>query len=160
MDLIQEIDASGVLILTLLCVLVELALHFLQLRGSRPSAQEIALQKEHATLAAKAKKLNSVDMFVEHSKVLRQMNTVKKQEQTLAVERIAKSSVPGFVGYVQPLLLIAVVVYFWSSPLVVFPPGHLMPVERLVAMPLFPIGSVSAGGWWILCRRVTSRLLK
>ncbi|KAF0699470.1 Aste57867_9940 [Aphanomyces stellatus] len=160
MHLIQELDAQSLLVLTILCAAVEIILHVITTRGSRPSEGELALQREHAVLAAKAKKLNSVDMFVEHSKFLRQMNTIKKKEQTLAIERMKNATVPGFLGYVQPVLLVIIVLLFWSSPLVVFPPGRLMPVERLVAMPSFPVGVVSAGGWWLVCRRVMGKLLK
>ncbi|RHY03320.1 hypothetical protein DYB25_011154 [Aphanomyces astaci] len=158
--MIQAVDAPSLLVLTLLCVMVEVLLHVLQTRGSRPTQAELALQRQHAVLAVQAKKLNSVDMFVEHSKLVRQMNTIKKQEQTLAVERLAHAAVPRYFGYIQPVLLAIVVVVFWSSPLVVFPPGRLMPVERLVAMPFFPAGSVSAGGWWLICRRVLGKVLK
>ncbi|ETV91767.1 hypothetical protein H310_13825 [Aphanomyces invadans] len=158
--MIQAIDAPVLLVLTLVCIAVEAVLHAIQTRGSRPTQAELTLQRQHAVLSVQAKKLNSVDMFVEHSKLLRQMNTVKKQEQSLAVERLAKAAVPGFFGYIHPILLAAIVIVFWSTPLIVFPPGRLMPVERLVAMPFFPAGSVSAGGWWLICRRVIGRVLK
>ncbi|OQS01745.1 hypothetical protein ACHHYP_20014 [Achlya hypogyna] len=157
--LVEDIDATGLLLLTLLCVIVEATMHWYQTRGERPGPKELRLQKEHAALAATAKKLNSVDMFVEHSKVLRQMNTLKKQEQTHAMMRMQQATVSPLAKFVQPVCLAVLVVVYWSTPLVAFPSGYLMPLERLLAMPFFPAGVISAGGWWCLCRRVLGKVL-
>ncbi|EQC25775.1 hypothetical protein SDRG_16371 [Saprolegnia diclina VS20] len=157
--LVEELDAPSLLILTLLCVLVEASMYYYTHRGERPGADELRLQKEHALLSLQAKKLNSVDMFVEHSKITRQMNTIKKQEQTLAMERMAQFTVSPLVKYVQPACLVLIVALYWNAPLVLFPSGYLMPLERLLAMPFFPAGVVSAGGWWCLCRRVLGKVL-
>lgn len=41
----------------------------------------------------------------------------------------------------------------------VFPQGFMLPMERLMAFPGFPLGAISAVGWAGICRRVSSKLL-
>ncbi|OQS00352.1 hypothetical protein THRCLA_05993 [Thraustotheca clavata] len=159
MRLVEEIDAESLLVLTFMCIALELCVYYYQHRGERPTLEEVNLQKEHAALALKAKKLNSVDMFVEHSKLTRQMNNLKKEEQTLAMKRMAQYTVSPMLKYFQPLCLLTIVILFWNSPLILFPSGYLMPIERILAMPFFPSGVISAGGWWCLSRRVLGKVL-
>jgi hypothetical protein len=49
--------------------------------------------------------------------------------------------------------------YYWNEPLVVLPQGYMLPVERLMAFPGFPLGAVSAMGWAGICRRVSVQFL-
>ncbi|KAG6614025.1 protein GET1 [Phytophthora cinnamomi] len=57
-----------------------------------------------------------------------------------------------------PVLMGLAMLYYWNEPLVVLPQGYMLPVERLMAFPGFPLGAISAVGWAGICRRVSSNL--
>jgi hypothetical protein len=49
--------------------------------------------------------------------------------------------------------------YYWNEPLAVLPQGYMLPIERLLSFPGFPLGAISAVGWAAICRRVGTKLL-
>lgn len=59
----------------------------------------------------------------------------------------------------QPVLMGLAMLYYWNEPLVELPQGYMLPVERLMAIPGFPLGAISAMGWAGICRRVSDKVL-
>ncbi|TYZ63124.1 hypothetical protein PybrP1_008207 [[Pythium] brassicae (nom. inval.)] len=118
-------------------------------RGQQLSPTELALLRQYNEHVAVVNRLNSVETFVEQSKAIRRMNAVKKQMQELAVERLQKAAPSNLQKRINQV----------RTPLVALPQGYLVPLERLLALPGFPFGSVSAVGWAVVCRRVGTKLL-
>ena len=82
--MLRTIDCWTVASLTLYVICINVLLHWWKLKGTKLSPEEQELVKQMDGLLKKEKKLNSVDTFVEHSKLQRVMNQVKKQQDLLA----------------------------------------------------------------------------
>ena len=60
--------------------------------------------------------------------------------------------------YFSPAAVVLATIYWWSAPLVWFPPSWFWPWGYLLSKPGFPIGAISAASWAALCLRATKRL--
>ena len=70
----------------------------------------------------------------------------------------------AFSMLMQPMAAIVLTYWWWGQPLVVFPPSYFWPFGWIFSKPLFgstiPSGALGALGWYIVCSRGCSRILK
>lgn len=132
-------------------------------RGSQLSPVEQEMLGEYNAQVRLVNRLNSVETFVEQAKATRKMNSLKKKLQELAVERQAASAPSSLHKQIDriwtPAVMGLVLMYYWNEPLIVLPQGYMIPVERLMSFPGFPLGAISAVGWAGICRRVSAKIL-
>lgn len=81
---IETLRCYDVVAIAVLMFTLDIAMHLWNQRGTQLSPQETALLKQYNDQVAIVNRLNSVETFVEQSKAIRKMNTVKKQMQELA----------------------------------------------------------------------------
>ncbi|KAE9214662.1 hypothetical protein PF005_g9736 [Phytophthora fragariae] len=160
---ISALKVYDVLLIAVLVFAVDLAMKLWSDRGAQLSPAEQKLLGEYNAQVRLVNRLNSVETFVEQAKATRKMNALKKEMQELAVERLAASAPSElqkqFDRVRTPVLIGLAMLYYWNEPLVVLPKGYMLPVERLMAFPGFPLGAISAMGWAGICRRVSAKLL-
>ncbi|KAH7491606.1 hypothetical protein PRIC1_002986 [Phytophthora ramorum] len=160
---ITALKVYDVLLIAVVVLAVDLAMKLWNGRGAQLSPAEQKLLVEYNEQVRLVNRLNSVETFVEQAKATRQMNSLKKEMQELAVERLAASAPSElqkqFDRIRTPVIMGLAMLYYWDEPLVVLPQGYMMPVERLMSFPGFPLGAVSAMGWVGICRRVSAKLL-
>lgn len=82
--MLQNIHDKAVLGIALYVFVTEYIVYYFKNRGTKLGLDEIQLLKEYQLLLRKEKTLDSVSMFVEHSKLQREMNQTKKKMDTLA----------------------------------------------------------------------------
>lgn len=160
---VDQVLCYDVLAIAVVVLVVEVIMALWSRRGNKLSPEEAALLKQYNEQVRVVNRLNSVETFVEQSKAIRKMNSIKKQMQERAVERMQRTA-PSvlekrFNQLRTPLVMLFLGVYYWNEPLVVMPQGAMMPLERFLAMPAFPLGSVSAVSWASVCKRVASKLV-
>ncbi|KAG1683962.1 hypothetical protein DVH05_012274 [Phytophthora capsici] len=160
---ITSLKVYDVLLVAALMFTVDLAVKLRNGRGAQLSPAEQKLLGEYNAQVRLVNRLNSVETFVEQAKATRKMNALKKEMQELAVERLAASAPSElqkqFDRIRTPAIMALVLFYYWNEPLVVLPQGYMLPVERFLAFPGFPLGAVSAMGWAGVCRRVSAKIL-
>lgn len=81
---IESLRCYDLVVIALLLLALDAAMHLWNTRGTQLSQEETALLKQYNEQVAIVNRLNSVETFVEQSKAIRKMNTVKKQMQELA----------------------------------------------------------------------------
>ncbi|CAH0473193.1 unnamed protein product [Peronospora belbahrii] len=160
---IITLKVYDVLLIAGVMLAIDLAVYLWNRNGTQPTLAEQKLMGEYNAQVRLVNRLNSVETFVEQAKATRKMNAIKKKIQELAVERLAAcapSELQKQLGRIRtPLLMGLIMLYYWNEPLVVLPQGYMLPVERLMSFPGFPLGTVSAMGWVGICRRVSRKIL-
>ncbi|TDH71492.1 hypothetical protein CCR75_006496 [Bremia lactucae] len=160
---ITALEVYDVLIIAVVIFALDLAMKILSERGAHLSPAERKLLGDYNAQLRLVNRLNSVEMFVEQAKATRKMNALKKEMQQLAEERVAESVSSEFYKRFDrirtPVLMGIILLYYWNEPLTVLAQGFMLPLERLMAFPGFPLGSISAMGWAGICRRVSARIL-
>ncbi|ETI42434.1 hypothetical protein F441_12419 [Phytophthora nicotianae CJ01A1] len=160
---ITALKVYDVLLIALVMFAMDLAMKLWNGRGTQLSPAEQKLMGEYNAQVRLVNRLNSVETFVEQAKATRKMNALKKEMQELAVERLATSAPSElqkqFDRIRTPALMGLLMLYYWNEPLVVLPQGYMLPVERLMSFPGFPLGAISAMGWAGICRRVSAKIL-
>ncbi|RLN51734.1 hypothetical protein BBJ29_006885 [Phytophthora kernoviae] len=160
---ITALKVYDVLLVAVVVFVMDLAMKLWNGRGSQLSLAEQKLLNEYNAQVRLVNRLNSVETFVEQAKATRKMNVLKKEMQELAVGRMAASAPSElqkqFDRIRTPVLMGLATIYYWNEPLVVLPQGYMLPVERLMSFPGFPLGTISAMGWAGICRRVSAKLL-
>ncbi|KAL3663132.1 hypothetical protein V7S43_011544 [Phytophthora oleae] len=160
---ITSLKVYDVLLIAAIMFAVDLTVKLWNGRGVQLSPAEQKLLGEYNAQVRLVNRLNSVETFVEQAKATRKMNALKKEMQELAVGRLATSAPSElqkqFDRIRTPVLMGLVMLYYWNEPLVVLPQDYMLPVERLMAFPGFPLGAVSALGWAGICRRVSAKIL-
>lgn len=81
---IESLRCYDLVAIALLLLVLDVAMHLWNTRGTQLSQEETALLRQYNEQVAIVNRLNSVETFVEQSKAIRKMNTVKKQMQELA----------------------------------------------------------------------------
>ncbi|DBA02026.1 TPA: hypothetical protein N0F65_000273 [Lagenidium giganteum] len=160
---IELVRCGDVVIIAVIVLLVDICMNLWNKRGTHLTAEEIAVLKQYNEQVRIVNKLNSVETFVEQSKAIRRMNALKKEMQELAVQRMQNTAPTAFQKRFDqmrtPVLMAFMMFYYWNDPLVVISQGTMMPFERFLAFPGFPLGAISAVGWASVCRRAASKML-
>ncbi|RLN98938.1 hypothetical protein BBJ28_00016549 [Nothophytophthora sp. Chile5] len=156
---ISALKCYDVLLVAAVMLAADLAMKLWSGRGAQLSPAEQTLLVEYNAQVRLVNRLNSVETFVEQAKATRQMNALKKQLQELAGVSFSGGKCCERSQSGAPFLMGLLMVYYWSEPLVLLPQGYMLPVERFLSLPGFPLGAISAVGWAGVCRRVSSKLL-
>uniref|UniRef100_M4B8F6 Guided entry of tail-anchored proteins 1 n=1 Tax=Hyaloperonospora arabidopsidis (strain Emoy2) TaxID=559515 RepID=M4B8F6_HYAAE len=161
--MITTLKVVDVLLIAVVIGSIDVAVKVWKGRRLEMSSTETKRLAEYNAQVRLVKCLNSVETFVEQAKATRRMNALKKELLALAEKRLAEhapSELQKLFDRVRtPVLLGLIMVYYWNEPLVVLPQGFMLPVERLMSFPGFPLGAVSAVGWAGICRRVSAKIL-
>ncbi|TMW69406.1 hypothetical protein Poli38472_001562 [Pythium oligandrum] len=160
---VDRLRCYDVVVIAVVMLVVDVAMALWSRQGTQLSLEEVVLLKKYNEQVQIVNRLKSVETFVEQSKAIRKMNAIKKQMQELAVERMQKAA-PSVLQkridqFRTPALMGFFMFYYWNEPLAVLPQGYMLPIERLVSFPGFPLGAISAVGWAAICRRVGTKLL-
>lgn len=107
---------------------------------------------------------DKVSQFVERSLAERKYIKLEKQRDALVAERQKKGEAPGAPGqraaqisrYVQPGLVTALCLWFWSQPVLRLPPALLWPLGFVLAKR----GAVGVVVWAGLCHSVLAKAVK
>ncbi|CAI5730701.1 unnamed protein product [Peronospora destructor] len=163
MPTITALKVYDVLYLAVIMFAIDLVMKLWNDRGTQLSLAEQELMSEYNAQVRLVKRLNAVETFVEQAKATRKMNALQKEMQELAVKRMAANAPSEFQKQFSrirtPVMMGLTMLYYWNEPLVVLPQGYMLPVERLLSVPAFPLGTVSAMGWAGICRRVNGKIL-
>ncbi|CEG45678.1 uncharacterized protein PHALS_01961 [Plasmopara halstedii] len=156
--------AHDVVLIAVIMFAIDLTMKIWNSRRLQLSPVEQKLLNEYNTQVRLVNRLNSVETFVEQAKATRKLNSLKKEMQELAGEERLAASAPSnfrkqFDRIRTPALMGLVMLYYWNEPLVVLPQGCMIPVERFMSFPGFPLGAISAIGWVGICRRVSAKIL-
>lgn len=81
---IDSLRCYDLVAIALLLLALDVAMYLWNTRGTQLSHEETALLRQYNEQVAIVNRLNSVETFVEQSKAIRKMNTIKKQMQELA----------------------------------------------------------------------------
>lgn len=81
---IESLRCYDLVLIAFVMLALDAAVYVWSQRGTQLSPQEAALLKQYNEQVVIVNRLNSVETFVEQSKAIRKMNTVKKQMQELA----------------------------------------------------------------------------
>ncbi|CAH0491911.1 unnamed protein product [Peronospora farinosa] len=163
MPTIIALKVYDVLFIAIIMFIIDLVIKLWNERGTQLSPIEQELMNEYNTQVRLVKRLNAVETFVEQAKATRKMNALQREIQELKVKRMAANAPSAFQKQFNrirtPVMMGLTMLYYWNEPLVVLPQGYMLPVERLLSIPAFPLGSVSAMGWAGICRRVNGKIL-
>ncbi|CAI5730670.1 unnamed protein product [Peronospora destructor] len=163
MPTITALKVYDVLYLAVIMFAIDLVMKLWNDRGTQLSLNEQELMSEYNAQGRLVKRLNAVETFVEQAKATRKMNALQKEMQELAVKRMAANAPSEFQKQFSrirtPVMMGLTMLYYWNEPLVVLPQGYMLPVEGLLSIPAFPLGTVSAMGWAGICRRVNGKIL-
>jgi hypothetical protein len=83
---IDKIKCYDLLGITLVMFILDFMMYVWNNRGNKLTLQELELSQVYNQQVQLVDRLNSVDTFVEQSKAIRKMNSIKKQMQELAGE--------------------------------------------------------------------------
>lgn len=160
----QTMDWKLLVLIALYVSILEIGLYLWKRKGTIFTPKEKELRVQMAELIKKERKLNSIDTFVQHSKVQREINRLKKEQDQLAIDRMKNAQSSEFMKRLQmmirPVSILFLTNFYWGRSVMTFHSSQLVPFTRMMALPGGSYGSVTVVAWYFICGRVIQRLLR
>ncbi|XP_071455398.1 guided entry of tail-anchored proteins factor 1-like [Hetaerina americana] len=126
------------------------------------SKEEIILQNDAISLKKEMDAISMVDEFSKYAKLQRRLNKIKdelKQKGTTRLSTLMKNKLI-FTWIFQIItggILLSIVWFYRSVPVIVFPEERLWPIARVVSWPTDVPGGVSIAVWIVMTNRVARK---